>query len=81
MTIKMMRLPETVAAYGKPKSSLYRDVKNGLLTPPVDIGLRASAWPDNEVQAVIRARIAGQNDEQIRALVRQLIAARTVGKA
>jgi len=38
--------------------------------------LRATGTPDNEVDALIAARIAGKTDEEIRALVAKLEAAR-----
>jgi prophage regulatory protein len=44
---------------------------------PVSIGGRSVAWPEQELQAVNRARVAGKSDDEIRALVRQLEADRT----
>jgi prophage regulatory protein len=38
--------------------------------------LRAVGWPSEEVQALNAARIAGKSDEEIRALVVKLEAAR-----
>uniref|UniRef100_A0A2X0QVD7 Phage transcriptional regulator, AlpA n=1 Tax=Candidatus Nitrotoga fabula TaxID=2182327 RepID=A0A2X0QVD7_9PROT len=40
------------------------------------IGARATGTPDYEVDALIAARIAGKSDEEIRALVIRLEAAR-----
>ena len=45
-------------------------------TKPVAIGLRSVGWPDYEVEAVTAARVAGQPDEAIRALVNKLHAQR-----
>lgn len=53
-------------------TSIYNAVRDGLFTKPVKIGPRASAWPDFEVKAIVRARIAGQSDDEIRELVNRL---------
>jgi prophage regulatory protein len=58
------------------KSAFYRDIQKGLFTPPVRVGARTTAWPRHEVDALIAARIAGATPEQLRALVRQLVAQR-----
>ncbi len=58
------------------KSAFYRDIQEGLFTPPVRVGARTTAWPRHEVDALIAARIAGATHEQLRVLVRQLIAQR-----
>ena len=75
-TVSMKRKPEVMRAMGRSHSSLYNDINNGLLTQPVRIGVQSVAWPDYEVDAVNRARIAGKSDDQIRALVAELHALR-----
>ena len=57
-------------------TSIYNAIRAGLFTKPVAIGARAKAWPDYEVKAIVRARIAGQTEEQIRELVKRLHAKR-----
>jgi prophage regulatory protein len=57
-------------------TSIYNRIRDGLWTKPVAIGQRAKAWPDYEVKAIVRARIAGQSDEEIRELVNRLHAKR-----
>ena len=61
---------------GYSRSTLYLRISQGLWTHPVKIGPRAVGWPDHEVTAVNFARIAGKSDEEIRALVKRLEAAR-----
>ena len=70
------RLPATVAATGRRKSAHYNDINDGLFTKPVRIGRRAVGWPRSETQAIVAARISGATDDEIRALVRRLEAAR-----
>ena len=72
----LIRLPNVLRQRGKSRSSHYGDIQQGLFTPPVKIGARASAWPDNEVEALNAARIAGKSDDEIRDLVKKLIASR-----
>lgn len=69
-------------ATGYSRSTIYRKINDGLFTKPVNLGTDKSgnacqvAWPANEVQAIINARIAGKSDEQIKALVIELESAR-----
>ena len=60
------------------RTSLYRQIKEGLFPPGVKLGARRVAWPNYETEEVLKARIAGQSDAQIRELVRRLIAERAV---
>jgi prophage regulatory protein len=48
----------------------------GVFPPPVRIGLQAVGWPESEVCAVLAARIRGVSDDEMRALVSQLVEAR-----
>jgi len=75
-TAVLYRLPTVITVTGRPRSTTYSDVRDGRMVPPVRIGLRAVAWPAHEVDAIVRARIAGADDDNIRALVRQLVACR-----
>lgn len=70
----MLREPEAhrILGLGGPRST-YDQVRDGLLPTPVRIGPRSVAWPKSEVQLIVKARIAGKDDEQIRALVRQVL--------
>jgi prophage regulatory protein len=61
---------------GLSRSTLYARIEAGLWPKPVSLGARAVGWPDAEVQAVLRARIAGCTDDEVRALVATLYGAR-----
>jgi len=65
-----------MAATGYARPTLYARVKAGLLPPPIKIGLRASAWPADEIAAINQARIAGRSDDDIRELVAALTSRR-----
>ena len=73
MAVKMLRLPGLKDRSGDGRSSIYRKIKSGLLTPPVKLSERMSAWPEDEIDQILRARIAGQTDAQVRELVKRLI--------
>ena len=73
----MLRRPVVEQAIGEKRSTIYRKIKLGLFPKPVQIGGERVAWPANEVQAVIDARIAGKSDDDVKALVAKLEAART----
>ena len=75
MTI-ILRLPTILKRRGRSRSSHYADIKDGLFVKPVQIGARAVGTPEDEVDALNAARIAGKTDDEIRALVVKLEAAR-----
>jgi prophage regulatory protein len=58
-------------------ASIYNNIRDGLWTKPVPIGLRSVGWPSNEVEAINNYRIAGASDDQIRELVKRLHAMRS----
>ncbi len=76
MTHTILRLPAVVRERGRSRSAHYLDIQQGLFTRPVAIGLRAVGWPADEVAALNAARISGKTDDEIRALVVKLEAAR-----
>jgi prophage regulatory protein len=80
MTI--LRMPAVMAEMGhRSQASIYTAIRAGLFTRGVAIGQRSKGWPDYEVSAINKARIAGQTDEQIKALVNRLHAKRAEGCA
>lgn len=77
MAIEFQRLPVVLKCKGICRSTHYQQIVDGLWPPGVRLGLRAKGWPSDECEAVLAARKAGQSDDEIRALVRTLVAART----
>ena len=75
---KMLRKPLVLQVTGRGHASHYNDIANGLMTEPVHIGSQSVAWPENEIAAINRARIAGKTNDEIRALVTALHAQRKV---
>ena len=67
--LKILRINEVLARRGLPKSSFYEQVKNQLMTPPVNLGSRSVGWPEHEVDEINRALISGASIEQLKQLV------------
>lgn len=76
MVTTIFRLPTVKSESGLSRSTIYLRIAQGLWTKPVSLGARAVGWPAGEVAALNAARIAGSGDEEIRALVVKLEAAR-----
>jgi prophage regulatory protein len=74
--VRLLRRPIVLDRCGSSKSKLYADVADGLMPPPVKCGTRSVAWVEHELDAVIAARVAGKSNDEIRALVVNLKAAR-----
>lgn len=68
----LARLPAVMSATGLSRASIYLRVKQGLLPHPVKLGVRAVAWPSDEIGAINAARIAGKPEAEIKALVADL---------
>jgi len=76
MTHTILRLPAAKTESGYSRSTIYLRISQGLWTKQVSLGPRCVGWPAHEVASLNAARIAGKTDEEIRALVLKLEAAR-----
>ena len=76
MQNSIKRLPEVLLVTGYSRSTIYSYIKKGWWTKSVPIGERAVGWPSYEVTALTNARIAGKTEDEIKALVVNLVAAR-----
>jgi prophage regulatory protein len=72
----ILRGPAVDHETGDSRSTRYHRIDEGLFPKPVKLGPRSVGWPASEVAAINAARIAGKSDEEIRALVIKLEAAR-----
>ena len=64
------------AQFGIASSTFYEWIARGLMPPGIALGWRSVGWPAHELDAIAVARIAGKTEDEIRALVRDLVAAR-----
>ena len=76
----ILRMPCVKSESGLSRSTIYLRIAQGLWTKPVPLGARAVGWPSDEVATLNSARIAGKTDDEIRALVEKLEAARKNAK-
>jgi prophage regulatory protein len=71
-----LKLPEVCRRRAQGVTAVYAAVKTHLLTPPVKLTRRSSAWPEHEVDTINVAITAGRSENEIRELVSRLVAAR-----
>lgn len=73
--LRLLKIEATVACRGRSRPQLYKDIKDGLMTPPVHIGSgkRISVWPSDEIEILNRAEISGASQDELRALVKTLM--------
>ncbi|MEW5787255.1 MAG: AlpA family phage regulatory protein [Pseudomonadota bacterium] len=76
LSLILRRCDEARAVFGVSTATYYEWISKGLMTPGVSIGVRSVAWPDHELQAIARARVAGLTDDEIKILVKDLMAGR-----
>ena len=72
MIDRILRLPEVQNQTGNKRTTIYNRIAQGTITRPVSTGGRTVGWPQSEISKINGARIAGQSEEQICALVCQL---------
>jgi prophage regulatory protein len=72
---------EVGARLGMARSTAWDCVREGTLPPPIRRGSKWSRWPSGEVDRLEAAIVAGATDDELRALVKELIEARTAGSA
>ncbi|MCH8079894.1 MAG: AlpA family phage regulatory protein [Proteobacteria bacterium] len=76
MSDSLIRIKAVEARLGIKKSMLYDHIKKGLIVGAIRIGDRAVAFLSAEIDAIVAARIAGKSDDEIRDLVKTLMANR-----
>lgn len=79
MQNRLIRVEPARDKTGDARSTFYAKVKDGLMPPPIRLGgerSRSVAWVEREIDAVIAARVAGKSDDEVRDLIRDLVAAR-----
>eukprot|EP00487_Bulimina_marginata_P002027 TRINITY_DN14772_c0_g1_i1.p1 TRINITY_DN14772_c0_g1~~TRINITY_DN14772_c0_g1_i1.p1 ORF type:complete len:126 (+),score=11.84 TRINITY_DN14772_c0_g1_i1:40-417(+) len=72
----LSRKPEALHLLKISKSTLHVHINEGVIAPPIQISDRAVAFVRSELMAVIAAQIAGCTKDEIKALVKSLVAQR-----
>ena len=65
-------MPEVIKRSGYKRATIYKRINERLWTKPIKIGNYAVGWPEDEVDALVAARISGQSKETILDMVNQL---------
>lgn len=73
---RLIKLTEVRRLTTYSRSTIYTRVSEGLLPAPLSLGQRGIAFVSSEIEAVVRAMIAGQTQQQVKALVSKLITQR-----
>lgn len=76
MRFRLINKARVISVTARSKSSIHDRISKGLFVPPIRPGERPARFPESEVEAIVEAEIAGENDESIRALVSSLVAQR-----
>ena len=74
--MNLIKLPAVLARTAYGRTTLYKQIEEGLMPPPVKLSENTIAFPESEINAIISARIAGKTPDEIRQLVAQLVADR-----
>ena len=73
--------PEADALTGFRKSARAAKVIDGLLPPPIRLGGKAKGYLAHELEAVTSARATGATDDDVREVVKKVVADRTKKQA
>lgn len=74
-TVRLARFSLELERAGYQHSKGYAQIGNGLFPPPIKLGAK-SVIPTYETDAIIAAHIRGATDDEVRALVAELMAKR-----
>ncbi|TDR27862.1 helix-turn-helix transcriptional regulator [Hydromonas duriensis] len=77
----ILRIKAVKELIGVGFSTIHYHVSIGLYPKPIKLGEKMSGWLTSEVLAIQAARVAGQTNEQIKALVQRLENERTQAAA
>lgn len=72
----LLRKAEVLNRTGLCKSTIYDKISKGTFPPPILISMRSVAWPEYEIDAVIRAFISGKSEEEVKTLIYEMVKAR-----
>ena len=73
--LRLLPIPEILDRCGGGRTRLYDRIKDGTWLPLIKLG-RASVLPEHEVELMVRAIVAGKTDDEMRELVRTIVAQR-----
>lgn len=69
---KLIRLSEVLDRYPVSRSTLYKQIKQGVFPRPIQISDRSVAWIESEISQILFAKIQNRGTEDTRRLVSAL---------
>jgi len=72
MNIQIVKQPALLKQFAFSKSTLFSQIKSGLMPDAILLSDRAVGYLQHELDAVLHARIAGQSPTEIKVLVKSL---------
>lgn len=73
MATKLLKFHDVASRVTGSRSSIYARIKAGTLPPPIRISSQSAAWVEHEIEAVLRAQIAGKSGEDLKNIVSDLV--------
>ena len=74
--IKFLRRRDVLRVMALSETELYRRMHDGRFVPPIRYGARMKVWSAAEIWMLADAYLEGKNEDEIRALVAELVGAR-----
>lgn len=63
---------EVLRRTGVSRTNLNSQIKRGLFLEPVKIGVRNIAWPEHELEALLRFMISNPSQDELKAFVTRI---------
>lgn len=79
MPLRLINKKDLLSRLTISNSTLHLRIRQGLMTPPIDLGGRRVGWPEYELNSLISALISGCSSNEIKNLVSQLVTDRKNG--
>jgi prophage regulatory protein len=76
--LQIERKPAVLQRIGLSRSTLHSKIQKGLWCPPIPLGARAVGFIEHETDELIAAHINGYSPDQLRELVKNLVAERAM---
>ena len=76
--LQIERKSEVLQRIGLSRSTLHSKIQKGLWCPPILLGARAVGFIEHETDELIAAHINGYSPDQLRELVKNLVAERAM---
>ena len=76
--LQVERKSEVLQRIGLSRSTLHSKIQKGLWCPPIPLGARAVGFIEYETDELIAAHINGYSPDQLRELVKNLVAERAL---